>query len=259
MLLVVDVGNTETVIGVYKKEDLKAHWKLSSKMPRTADECRALLRMWCEAQKIALVDVEGFVISSVVPSLTMVFREVAQKQFDVEPIVVTTETDSGLKILYDTPRTVGADRICNAVAGYVLYGGPLIIVDFGTATTFDVVSEKGDYVGGVISLGLVSASQELHRLAAKLPRVDLAFPSHVVGSSTEESMQSGIMWGTVALVDGMVDRIISEMNWESAQVISTGGLASMLVEKSERIQTVEPFLTLEGMRLIYQRLSRKGG
>ena len=257
MLLVVDVGNTETVIGVYEQDELKTHWSLSSRVPRTSDETWTLLKTWCEAHHIAFTDIQGFVISSVVPSLTTVFNDVARERFGLEPLVITADTDTGLEILYDTPRTVGADRICNAVAGYVMVGGPLIVVDFGTATTFDVVSEEGAYIGGSIALGLKRASEELHRVAAKLPRVDLAFPGSVVGRTTEESIQSGIMWGTLALVDGMIDRIVREMDWDTVQIIATGGMAASVVEKSVRIERVEPFLTLEGMRLIYQRYHKK--
>ena len=257
MLLVIDIGNTVIILGLYEKENLKSHWKLSSKMPRTSDECWILLKMWCETQGFFLTEIEGVVISSVVPSLTTVFKELSRNHLDIEPLVVDSNTDTGLKILYDTPRTVGADRICNAVAGYILHGGPLIIVDFGTATTFDVVSENGDYEGGIIALGLIGASHELHRLAAKLPRVDLVFPPSTVGRTTEESIQSGIMYGTVALVDGMVDRIVREMSWNAVRVIATGGMAPMVVEQSERIELVEPFLTLEGMKIIYQRYCQK--
>jgi len=257
MLLVIDIGNTVIILGLYEKENLKSHWKLSSKMPRTSDECWILLKMWCETQGFFLTEIEGVVISSVVPSLTTVFKELSRNHLDIEPLVVDSNTDTGLKILYDTPRTVGADRICNAVAGYILHGGPLIIVDFGTATTFDVVSENGDYEGGIIALGLMGASHELHRLAAKLPRVDLVFPPSTVGRTTEESMQSGIMYGTVALVDGMVDRIVQEMSWNAVRVIATGGMAPMVFEQSERIELVEPFLTLEGMKIVYQRYCQK--
>jgi len=257
MLLVIDIGNTVIILGLYEKENLKSHWKLSSKMPRTSDECWILLKMWCETQGFFLTEIEGVVISSVVPSLTTVFKELSRNHLDIEPLVVDSNTDTGLKILYDTPRTVGADRICNAVAGYILHGGPLIIVDFGTATTFDVVSENGDYEGGIIALGLIGASHELHRLAAKLPRVDLVFPPSAVGRTTEESIQSGIMYGTVSLADGMVDRIVQEMSWDAVRVIATGGMAPMVVEQSERIELVEPFLTLEGMKIIYQRYCQK--
>ena len=257
MLLVVDVGNTETVIGIYEQDKLKIHWSLSSRVPRTSDESWILLQMWCEAHNIVFSDIQGFVISSVVPSLTAVYHDVSREQFGLEPLIITADTDTGLTILYDTPRTVGADRICNAVAGYIMVGGPLIVVDFGTATTFDVVSEEGAYIGGSIALGLKGASVELHRVAAKLPRVDLVFPDSVVGRTTEESLQSGIMWGTLTLVDGMIDRIAREMDWDTVQVIATGGMAASVVEKSERIERVEPFLTLEGMRLIFHRYHKK--
>ena len=256
MLLVVDVGNTETVLGLYDGENLRDHWRLSSQPNRTSDESCILLKTWCENSGFSLSRIEGVVISSVVPSLTAVFEDVSRRHLGLEPLVITAETETGLKILYDTPRTVGADRICNAVAGYARYGGPLIVVDFGTATTFDVVSEKGEYLGGVIALGIRGVSQELHRLAAKLPKVDLAFSPTVVGKTTEASIQSGIMWGTVALVDGVVNRIIEEMEWQTVRVVATGGMASMIAEKSQQIQLVEPFLTLEGMRLIFQRVNR---
>ncbi|MCJ7811973.1 type III pantothenate kinase [bacterium] len=257
MLLVVDIGNTETVLGLYEKDVLKAHWRLSSQGYRTSDECWILLNMWCESSGMTLSSIKGVVISSVVPFLTSVFEEISRNHIGIEPLSITAEIDTGLRILYETPRTVGADRICNAVAGYTHYGGPLIVVDFGTATTFDVVSEKGEYIGGVIALGLTGASQELHRVAAKLPRVDLIFPPFVVGKTTETSMQSGIMWGTVVLVDGVVNKIIAEMGWNKVGIIATGGLSSLVAVKSQTIQKIDPFLTLEGMRLIFKRLSRR--
>jgi type III pantothenate kinase len=172
----------------------------------------------------------------------------------IDPLIISASLDTGLRILYDTPRTVGADRICNAVAGFHHLGGPLIVVDFGTATTFDVVSSDQEYLGGVIALGLLSASRELHRLAAKLPRVDMIFPEQVVGKDTETSMQSGIMWGTVLMVDGMIRKIKHEMGWkDEARVVATGGMARMIVERSRHVRDVRPHLTLEGMRLIFQR------
>jgi len=257
MLLVVDVGNTEIVFGLYEIDLLKAHWRLSSKMQRTSDESWIVLKMWCESYGMPLSEIDGMVIASVVPALTGIFIEVAEKYLKIDPVVVTSETDTGMKILYDTPRTVGADRICNAIAGYARYGGPLIVVDFGTATTFDVVSKKGEYVGGVITLGLKGVSQELHRLAAKLPKVDLIFPASVVGRTTDTSIQSGIMWGAVALVDGMVSRIVREMNWKDVTVVTTGGMAPAIVERMKRSHIVEPFLTLEGLRLIFERVNKK--
>ena len=256
LLLVIDIGNTETVLGLYRGDDLEAHWRLSSKMQRTADECWILLTSLYESEfgPDMTNGIGGVVIASVVPSLTAAFAAAIRTKLNVDPVVVTSDMDIGLTISYDSPRTVGADRLCNAVAGYAQFGGPLIVVDFGTATTFDVVSETGDYIGGAISLGLHGASQELHRVAAKLPRVDLVFPESAVGKTTETSIQSGIMWGSVALVDGMIERICHDMEWKKAAVIATGGIAPLFMDKSKQIQSVEPLLTLKGMRMIYNRL-----
>jgi type III pantothenate kinase len=254
VLLVIDIGNTESVLGIYIKDQLKATWRLASRSPRTADECWALFQSWCVNSGIDFATLKGIVISSVVPSLTAVFQQMVTEHLDLKPIVVTSEIDTGVKIQYEVPEHVGADRICNAVAGASIYGTPLIVVDLGTATTFDVVSSEKVYLGGAIALGLMGASNELHRLAAKLPRVDLVFPQSVVGKTTEESIQSGILWGMIALIDGMVLKIKSEMNWKDVHVIGTGGAASLLQGRSKTIQHVNPLLTLEGMRLIYHRL-----
>ena len=256
MLLVVDIGNTQTTLGLYRYEGLHAHWRMTSKMERTPDECWILMKSWFESEKLRPEGIEDVMISSVVPSLTSVFDNTVRRYFKMEPVIIDTDSDHGLNIHYDDPRTVGADRICNAVAGFTKYGGPLIVVDFGTATTFDVVSEAGEYLGGSIALGVMGASDELHRVAAKLTRVDLVFPPNVVGKKTEASIQSGILWGTVSLVDGMVEHIIAEMGWKSVHVIATGGLAPMIVEKSKNIKVVEPFLTLEGMRIIHDRMRK---
>lgn len=253
-LLVIDIGNTETVLGLFRSGELAADWRVTSRMPRTADECWIMLRSLFRSEAMDEVAITGAVIASVVPSLTAAYTRALRERRGIEPVVVTSETDTGLTILYDSPRTVGADRLCNAVAGYALLGGPLIVVDFGTATTFDVVSESGEYIGGSIALGLQGASQELHRVAAKLPRVDLAFPESSVGRTTGTSIQSGIMWGTAAMVDGMIERICADMGWTDVAVIATGGIAPLFEERSERIQSVEPLLTLEGMRMIYDRL-----
>jgi type III pantothenate kinase len=258
MLFVIDIGNTETVIGLFIKEDLKSHWRLASRIHRTADEYWIFIKAWCDEEGYSLSGLEGVVISSVVPTLTELFSKIVRIRLGLEPLIVQADSDTGLRNCYDIPSMVGADRICNAVAGYTRFGGPLIVVDFGTATTFDVVSGKGDYLGGIISLGLKGASQELHRIAAKLPRVELVFPPRIVGTRTETSIQSGIMWGTVALVDGMINKIQKEMNWSDVQVVATGGVAETVVEKSERIKIVEPFLTLYGMKIIYQRIGRNG-
>ncbi|MBN1781178.1 type III pantothenate kinase [bacterium] len=254
LLLVTDIGNTETVIGLYSGEKLVATWRFSSKIPRTPDELWILLKMWCLDSGIDFAAIQAVIISSVVPSLTAVFQQMVSDYLKLESLVVSSETDTGLKIQYQVPQQVGADRICNAVAGAHLYGTPVIIVDLGTATTFDVVSPELVYLGGVISLGLAGASNELHRLAAKLPRVDLVFPAHVVGRSTEESMQSGIMWGSVALIDGMIEKIQDEMQWDRVAVAATGGAARLITDRSKRIEQINMHLTLEGMKIIYHRL-----
>jgi type III pantothenate kinase len=257
MLLAIDVGNTETVLGLFDQGGtLLAHWRLSSTVHRTADECRIMLRMWAVEKGLSFSDIGGAVISSVVPTLTGIFVDMVKKAFSVEPLIITWESDSGLSIQIESPSTLGADRICNAVAGMARFGGPLVVVDFGTATTFDVVSETGAYLGGAIVLGLKTAALELHRVAAMLPKVDLVFPPSVIEKNTETCMQSGIMWGTVAMVDGMIDKIMDEAGWKSVRVVGTGGLAAMIQEKSKRIECVDPFLTLEGMRLIFNRVTK---
>jgi type III pantothenate kinase len=257
MLFVIDIGNTETVLGLFRNEKLISHWRFASRIHRTADEYWLMIQSWCNQEGHSFKGLESVVISSVVPTLTELFTHVAQHRLGLEPIIIGADTDTGLRILYDVPSTVGSDRICNAVGGFSRFGGPLIIVDFGTATTFDVVSESGDYIGGIIALGLKGASHELHRIAAKLTRVQLNFPPKIVGTTTETSIQSGVMWGTVAMVDGMLTKIQEEMNWSDAHIIATGGVAQRVVERCDKIDKVEPFLTLEGMRLIYQRINRK--
>lgn len=253
MLLVIDVGNTETVLGLYREKTLISHWRMSSKVQRTSDECWILLKMWMDQVSESGSSIRGVAIASVVPSLTSVFSDMAHRHLGIDPLMIGADVDTGLVLLYDSPGTVGADRICNAVAGYHRFGGPLIVVDFGTATTFDVITEKGEYAGGVISLGLSGTAYELHRLAAKLPHVGLVFPSAVIGRNTEDSMRSGIMWGAVAMVDGMIQYIQNEMSWKEIQAVATGGAAACVAQKTQRVNRVEPDLTLEGMRLIYDR------
>jgi type III pantothenate kinase len=257
MLLVIDVGNTETVFGLYAGDELRTHWRFSSHVNRTADESWILLRMWCDSQSLRADDIRGVVISSVVPNLTSVFSDMASRHLKTDPLVVSSETDTGLLILYDTPRTVGADRICNAVAGVARFGAPLVVVDFGTATTFDVISGNKEYLGGLICLGLKGAAQELHRVAAKLPKVDLVFPGSIVGRNTETSIQSGIMWGTSIMVDGLIQAIAADIGVSDLTAVATGGMAELICAKSRTIRNVEPFLTLEGMRLIHRRITSR--
>ena len=253
MLLVVDVGNTETVLGLFGEKALEARWRMSSRVPRTGDEVWILLKLWCETSGFRTSDIAGVVVSSVVPTWTSVFADLSRIRLSQEPLIVDADLDTGLTVLIDSPQTVGADRICNAVAGFARFGGPLVVIDFGTATTFDVISPKGEYLGGVITLGLHGLSQELHRVAAKLPKVDLVFPPAVVGRTTETCMQSGVMWGTLCMMEGMVDRIVREMGWNDCRIVATGGIAPLVIGRSKIACRIEPDLTLEGMRILYQR------
>jgi type III pantothenate kinase len=257
MLLVIDAGNTETVFGLYRGDALVSHWRMSSHSGRTADEAWILLRGWCGSQGLRTEDIRDAVISSVVPDLTGLFSDMAERHLSVRPLVVSSDTDTGIPIGYDSPRTVGADRICDAVGGVAKYGAPLVVVDFGTAITFDAISDRGEYLGGLICLGLRGAARELHRVAAKLPRVDLAFPAAAIGRNTESSIQSGILWGTVAMVDGLIGRIGAELGRPGVTAVATGGMAGLIASQCGRIAHVEPFLTLEGMRLIHRRAASR--
>jgi type III pantothenate kinase len=252
MLLAIDVGNTHTVLGVFKDAVLAADWRLSSATNRTADELWLTLRNFCSERQIDPSTITGAGISSVVPDLTGIYQLMAQKYLHTEAVNVHAGLDLGMPVRYNDPSAVGADRLCNAVAGFRKYGGPLIIIDFGTATTYDVVSKDGEYLGGVIALGLESAAAELHRRAARLPRIELAFPSSVIGRDTVGSMQAGIMFGAVDAVEGTVARIRKELGAE-ARVIATGGLSPVVARHTKVIEACEPALVLEGIRLIFER------
>lgn len=255
MILVADIGNTNVTFGLFRGDKLAAHWRVSSGVARTEDEIWILIKMLCESEDFATRHIRGFSLGSVVPNLTPVFMHVAESRLRVPAISVSADLDTGIKILYENPQAVGADRICNAVAGYERFGGPLIVVDFGTATTFDVVSAQGEYLGGIIAPGLESSSSLLHRAAAKLPKVELRFPDELIGRTTETSMQAGLMFGGVELVDGL-NRRLKEQLGEGTKIIATGGLASVLMPKLSTVQRIEPFLTLEGLLLIYKRCAR---
>lgn len=254
MLLCIDVGNTETVVGLFRGDSVICHWRLSSQTPRTADEVFIIIKQWFAHQNIELSEVTGYAISSVVPELTYVFETIAVKYFKLKPYSVTSDSNLDIRIDYHPPFTVGADRICNAIAGYHFYQGPLIVVDFGTAITFDVISEDGAYLGGIITLGLTGLSQALHTRAAKLPKVDLAFPDQIVGTTTEGSIKSGILWGTMCMIDGLVNKIENERGWKDVKVIATGGMAKSVIQYSNRISEAKPFLTLQGIRLLYNKV-----
>ncbi|WNQ11696.1 type III pantothenate kinase [Paenibacillus aurantius] len=252
MILVVDVGNTNIVLGIYKKESLLHHWRLSTNRSATVDEYGIMVHNLFHHAGIKVEDIEGVIISSVVPPLMFVLENLCVKYIKKTPMIVGPGIKTGLNIRYENPREVGADRIVNAVAGIEIYGPPLIIVDFGTATTFDYIDEQGQYIGGNIAPGIGISTEALYQWAAKLPRIELVKPKSTVGRNTVSSMQAGIIFGFAGQVDGIVERIREEFG-TSPKVIATGGLAELISSESRSIETVNPLLTLEGLRIIYER------
>ena len=252
MLLAIDIGNTNIVLGLFREQELLHHWRVSTRRDGTADEYGILLKNLFEVVGIHPSAVSGVIIASVVPPLQPVFEELISAHFRVAPVVVGPGIRTGMPILYDNPHEVGADRIVNAVAAYETYGGPAIVVDFGTATTFDAISAKGEYLGGVIAPGIGISAEALFERAAKLPRVEIVRPKGVIGKNTVGSMQSGLFYGYLGLVDGIVRRMIKEMEREPT-VIGTGGLAHLILAESETVQHIDAFLTLKGLQIVYDR------
>jgi len=256
MLLVIDVGNTNTVLGLYDGDQLVHDWRVRTVVDHTVDEYGMLIYNLYKNSKVRPREIKDIIISCVVPTMLNILEPLCEKYFSVKPLIVGPGIKTGMPILYDNPKEVGADRIVNAVAAYEKYGGDIIIVDFGTATTFDYVSRKGEYMGGCIAPGIMIASEALFSKAAKLPRVEIARPKSVVGKDTVSSMQAGILFGYAALVDGLVSRIKAEVA-SDAKVIATGGLANVISPETKSINIVDEMLTLEGLRILHKRNSEQ--
>ncbi|MDI6901087.1 MAG: type III pantothenate kinase [Anaerosomatales bacterium] len=252
MILAVDVGNTQTVLGLFDGDTLEGHWRISTETMLTADELRVQIGGLLALDGCAWADVERLVIASVVPALTLAYEEVAERATALAPMVVGPGIKTGIAIRYDNPHEVGADRIVNAVAVFEAYGGPAIVVDFGTATTLDVIADDGAYLGGAIAPGVETSAEALFRRAARLASVDLEPPDRVIGRNTRESVQAGLLLGEAVMVDGLVRRAWSELGGP-CEVVATGGLAERMAELCETIGHVDADLTLRGLSLIYRR------
>ncbi|MBA4418254.1 MAG: pantothenate kinase [Syntrophus sp. (in: bacteria)] len=252
MLLVIDIGNTNIVFGIYENDTLVNHWRLSTVIHKTVDEYAILLNSLLYFDKIKLGDIDSAIISCVVPPMLIPFEIVCRKYIGIMPIVVEPGIKTGMPILYENPQEVGADRIVNAVAGYEKYKKAQIIVDFGTATTFDYITPKGEYMGGAIAPGIMISLEALFERASKLPRVELIKPKSLIGKNTVHAMQAGIIYGYVSLVDGIVNRMKEEMK-TNPYVIATGGLSSFIFKESQTVDEVDEFLTLRGLKILYEK------
>ncbi len=250
-LFCIDVGNTNVLMGLYEGETLATHWRIATDHQKMADEYAMLVLDLFDRSGRDPAAVDGVIVASVVPPLTGIFEKLSQRYFGRKALVVGASVRTGVNVRYDNPSEVGADRLVNAVAVYRRWGGPACVVDFGTATTFDAISAEGDYLGGAIAPGIGIAAEALFERTAKLPRIDLVRPPAIIGENTVHSMQSGLLFGYVGLVEGIVARFRAELGADM-QVVATGGLASLIAAETDVIEAVEPWLTLEGLRLIWE-------
>lgn len=257
MLLVIDIGNTNTVLGIFEKDELKENWRITTKRDQTVDEYGILINSLFKISKIDIIDIKGIAISSVVPPLVTIINEMSVKFFGIEPFIVQPGINTPIRILYENPKEVGADRIVNAIAAIHLYGVPLIIVDFGTATTFCAISSKGEYMGGVIAPGISISTDALYQRTSKLPRVELKHPNSVIGKNTPSSIQAGIIFGFAGMVDGIIKKMKKEIDGNPV-VVATGGLVNLIAKETESIQKINPNLTLEGLRMLYEINTKPG-
>jgi type III pantothenate kinase len=250
MLLTVDIGNTNITLGVFDGEELRATWRMATNVNHVADEYASLLITLMRYNGMETSDIKEIALCSVVPPLQSTFEELFKRYFHISPLVIGPGIKTGVRIRFDNPREVGPDRIANAAAAHHLYGGPVIVVDVGTATTFDTVSKEGDWMGGAIATGIGTAAEALFSKAAALPRVELVHPEHAIGTNTIAAMQSGIIFGYVGLIEGIVARIQQELG-EKATVVATGGYAELIARETKVIDKINPDITLIGLRLIY--------